>query len=122
MYVNNDGWAKVMTLRSDGSPQAFLEGIALAVQRVGLPVAERDYENLTLRFESKGMTAWSWSGDETYVVVRPDGSGSAATFTSKGKPSGPFRMQARVSTAKWIERLIPGFGELWTDTKSRWSR
>jgi class 3 adenylate cyclase len=46
----------------------------------------------------------------------------SATFTSKGKPSGPFRVQARVSAAKWVERLIPGFGELWTDTKSRWDR
>lgn len=110
-------WKKVVTSRSDGSPRAFLDVIATAVQQAGLPVVERDYNNLTLRFESKGMSMKSWSGDQTVVVVSKAPSGSDATFTSKSKPSGPYRVQQGVNARKWVSRLIPGFGELWKDKR-----
>jgi hypothetical protein len=116
-YVKNDGWGNVIRLRSDGSPRALLDIISSAVQSVGLPLTDRDYGNLTLRFESKGMTGWSWSGVETYVAVAPDGEGSVATFTSKSKPSGPLRVQASASAKKWVIALVPGFGEIWKGKK-----
>jgi hypothetical protein len=106
-------WNKVVTLKSDGSPRAFLDAIADAVQGVGLPLVDRDYDNLTLRFESKGMTWRSWSGDETVVIVDATPSGSEATFTSKGKPSGTMRLQLSANARTWVSRIIPGFGELW---------
>jgi hypothetical protein len=112
-YIKNDGWGKVMTLRSNGSRRAFLDVISDAVQAAALPISDRDYENGTLTFESKRMTAMSWSGDEVFVLVTPDGEETTATFTSKSKASGPFRVQYRVSAQKWVEKLLPGFGELW---------
>src|SRR5262245_54250401 len=68
-WVKPRAWKKVVTLESDGAPRAFLDAIADAVQRANLPLVDRDFENLTLRFESKGMSGWSWSGDETNVVI-----------------------------------------------------
>jgi len=106
-------WKKVVVVQSDGSPRALLDTIATAVQGAGLPLVQRDYENLTLRFESKGVTWKSWSGDETTVVVSPNNDGSQAMFTSKGKPSGPLRLQQSVNARTWVFRLVPGFGDLW---------
>ena len=110
-------WKKVVSVESDGSPRAFLGTIADAVQKVGLPIVHRDFENLTLRFESKGMTGWSMSGDETMVVLSPDPVGAVATFASKGKPTGMYRFQKSVQASKWVNRLVPGFGELWKGPK-----
>jgi hypothetical protein len=106
-------WNHVVTLRSDGSPRAFLDVIADAVQGVGLPLLERDYANLTLVFESKGATSRTVSGEETVVVVGPMPSGSQATFTSKGKPSGIVQLRVNADARTWVSQVIPGFGELW---------
>lgn len=106
-------WKKVVTLESDGSPKAFLDAIASAIQAVGLPVVDRDLANLHLTFESKGVTWKSWSGDVTSVLVSSDPKGSIATFTSKGKPSGALRLQQSVNARTWVSRIVPGFGELW---------
>jgi hypothetical protein len=111
--ITIDGWGKVVTLRSDGSVRAFIDAIVDAANAVGLPVAERDYANGTLRIESKGMTAWSWSGDEIFVTIGEDGSDSIATVTARTKASGPLRVQYRITAQKWVRRLTPGFGVLW---------
>lgn len=112
-------WKKVVTLESDGSPRALLDAIATAVQNVGLPIVDRDFENLTLRFESKGVSWKSWSGDTTSVIVSSNPSGALATFTSKGKPSGMLRVQQSVNAWTWVDRLIPGFGDLWKGPRAQ---
>lgn len=106
-------WGEIVVLASDGSPRAFLDAIANAVQYAQLPIVNRDYANLTLIFESKGVTWKSWSGDQVSVVVAAAGTGSLATFTAKAKPSGMMRLQLGVNASTWVERIIPGFGELW---------
>jgi hypothetical protein len=111
--VTHDGWGRVMTLRSDGSPRALIDAIVDAANAVGLPVPERDYANGTLRIESTGITMWSWSGDEVFVTVSEDGSDSIAIVAARSKASGPIRMQVSISAQKWVGRLIPGFGDLW---------
>jgi hypothetical protein len=110
-------WKKVVTLGSDGSPRAFLDAIADAVERVGLPMVQRDYEHMTLRFESKGMTWKSWTGDQTVVVVSATPTGSEATFTSKGKPSGLLRVEQSANARTWVNRIVPGFGSLWKEPR-----
>lgn len=112
-------WEKVVVLHSDGSRRAFLDAIVGSVQAAGLVIANLDHENSTLRFESKGATWTSWSGDETNVLVTSDGDGSRASFNSKGKPSGPLRLQQSVNARTWVWRLVPGFGELWQGPKKR---
>ena len=112
-WVRPRDWKKVVTLESDGSPRALLDAIAKAVQNVGLPVVERDVENLTLRFESTGVSWKSWSGDSTSVIVSSDPVGAVATFTSKGKPSGLLRVQQSVNARTWVGRVVPGFGDVW---------
>jgi hypothetical protein len=111
-WVKPKEWNRVVVLVSDGSPRAFLDVIAAAIQKAGLPIVDRDFDNLTLRFESKGVTAWSWSGDQTTVTVSPDSVGALATFNSKGKPTGPLRLQKSIDARKWIDRIVPGFGDL----------
>jgi hypothetical protein len=111
-------WKKIVTLESDGSPPAFLDAIAAAVQKVGLPVLDRDCEKLTLRFESKGGTEWSWSGVETTVVLSAHPVGSVATFTSKRFTS-ERQAQKSVDARTWVWRLVPGFGELWKGPKQK---
>jgi hypothetical protein len=112
--IKESQWKKIVVLASDGSPRAFLDTIAAAIQSVGLPVVDRDYANLALVFESKGVTWKSWSGDRISVIVSSDdGTGSIATFTAKGKPSGTLRVQQSVNARTWVERIIPGFGNLW---------
>jgi hypothetical protein len=118
-WIKPQAWKKVVVLQSDGSPRTFLDAIADAVQKAGLPLVDRDFENLTLRFESKGVTGWSWSGDETNVVISAAPVGSVATFTSKGKPSGPFRVQKSVDARKWLDRIVSGFGDLWKGPRPR---
>ncbi len=112
-------WENVVVLHSDGSPRAFLDVIVESVQTAGLVIATLDHENSMLRFESKGVSWKSWSGDETMVLVTSDGDGSRATFTSKGKPSGPLRLQMSVNARTWVWRLVSGFGALWQGPKKR---
>jgi hypothetical protein len=107
-------WSCTRTARRN-----LLDAIGAAVESVGLPIVGRSYADLTLTFESKGISAKSWSGDTTTVVVTPSEAGSRASFMSKGKPSGLLRVQSKVRASKWVERLIPGFGQLWRDS-TRW--
>ncbi len=112
--IEAEQWAsKGVVLRSDGSPKAFLDVIVKAVEVAGYPVTERNYTDMKVTFESRGMSWKSWSGDVTTVLVSPNSIGSEATFTSKGKPSGALRVQARANATTWVERLVPGFGNLW---------
>jgi hypothetical protein len=105
--------SRVVTLQSDGSPREFLDVIAHAVEAAQYPITERSYADLKLCFESRGISWKSWSGDTTTVLVAPLDGGSTATFTSRGKPSGALRVQAKANAKTWVERLVPGFGDLW---------
>jgi hypothetical protein len=112
--IEVEKWSpKGVVLRSDGSPRALLDAIAVAIETAQYPVTERSYADLRLVFESRGMSWKSWSGDVTTVLVSPIEGGSRASFISKGKPSGPYRVQARSNAITWVSRLKPGFGELW---------
>jgi len=109
-------FGKIVVLVSDGSPRAFLDIISKAANKMGLPLIDRDYNNLTLTFESKGMTMRNMSGEVTTVAVTEEDSGSSATFISKGKPTGILRIQPSANASKWVERIIPGFGSLYRGT------
>ncbi len=104
-----------VVLKSDGSPSAFLDAIASAIESVEYPITERSYADLRLTFESRGRSWKSSSGDVTTVLVSPIVRGSRATFTSKGKPSGLTRVQRKVDVTTWTGRILPGFGTLWRD-------
>ena len=104
----------VVILQSDGAPRAFFDTIAFAAEAVHYPVTERSYADLKLCFESRGISWKSWSGDVTTVLVSAIPGGSKATFTSKGKPSGAIRLQMNASAITWVNRLVPGFGSLWS--------
>ena len=111
--VNDIEWGRVVVLQSDGSATQFLDAICAAAQAVKLPVTERSYDNLMLTIESKGATWRGFSGERTVVVLTPTPEGSKATFTSKTKPSGLARVELKVPARKWVELLIPGFGDVW---------
>lgn len=112
--INYQQWTgRAVSLISDGAPRAFLDVIAAAVERAGYPITERSYADMKLTFESRGISWTSWSGDVTTVLITPLEGGSRATFTSKGKPSGPLRVQMRVNATTWVGRILPGFGHLW---------
>lgn len=118
-WVEPGQWgSRAVVLRSDGSPRALLDVIAQAVEAVEYPITERSYTDLTLVFESRGVSLKSWSGDVTTVIISPTAEGSKATFTSKGKPSGLARIQMKSNATTWTGRIVPGFGSLWRDPKS----
>ena len=107
-----------VVLKSDGSPRAFLDSIGRARRSdQDTPITERSYDDLKLCFESRGVSWKSWSGDVTTVLVTPAEGGSRATFTSKGKPSGPLHVQMKAKATTWVWRLVPGFGDLWKGPK-----
>ncbi len=112
--IESEQWsARAVILRSDGAPKAFLDAIAHAVEAAEYPITERSYADLKLCFESRGMSWKSYSGDITTVLLAPTEGGSRATFTSKGKPSGIARVQAKANATTWVGRIVPGFGKLW---------
>src|ERR1017187_1166021 len=116
--IRPEKWSSgVVVLRSDGTARALLDVIATAVASAGYPITQRSYSDMTLRFESGGVTWNSFAGDLTTVVVTQGPDGVRATFTSLGKPFGLTRAQ-RVKATKWVTPLIPGFGGLWSGLPS----
>jgi hypothetical protein len=112
--IQSERWTgRAVVLRSDGTAGALLDVIATAVAKAGYPITQRSYSDMTLRFESGGVTWNSFAGDVTTVVVTQGPDAVRATFTSLGKPFGLTRAQ-RVKATKWVTRLIPAFGDLWS--------
>jgi hypothetical protein len=113
-FVESEQWkSSAVILRSDATPRAFLDAIANALESVEYPITERNYGDLKLVFESRGISWKSWSGDVTTVLVSATATGSKASFTSKAKPSGTSRIALKANATTWVERIIPGFGQLW---------
>jgi len=100
-------------LRSDASPRAFMDAISSAIESADYPITERNYADMKITFESRGISWKSWSGDVTTVLISPEAGGSRATFTSKGKPSGTIRISMKSNATTWVARIAPDFGPLW---------
>ena len=112
--IDAEKWdKKSVILIADGGPRAFLDLIAQAVEASDFPITDKNYGDLKLTFESRGMTWKSYSGDVTTVFVSATQEGSRATFTSKGKPSGLARVQMKANATTWVGRITTGFGDLW---------
>ena len=82
--IQPERWsAGAVVLRSDGTARALLDVIATAAESAGYPITHRSYPDMTLHFESRGMTWNSFAGDVTTVLVTQAPDGARATFTSR---------------------------------------
>jgi hypothetical protein len=109
----------VVTWTSDRDKHALFEAIVAAVSKSSLVLAQADREAGLVRFETPGLSIWSYSGDEVTVSLADLPSGSKASFQARGKPSGLIRLQVPVYASKYSDQLLPLVFDLGSEDKPR---
>jgi len=95
----------IITWRTDGKVRELMRLLEAAIHATGLPIVDRDTTNLSLTFESRGMTGRSWAGERIVVMINATDTGSEAVFAAKTKPAGMMRIESAVSARKYTDRL-----------------
>lgn len=104
LRVTTSGKAPVLS--SDGNRVLFTQELVTAIKASNLIFVSHDPGSGVIKCETSGLTWHSWSGEDITIEISETTDGSAATFRSKGKPSGAMRLSYATNAMKYVEELL----------------